>query len=241
METFIRIRKKFLDLIDENEVGAVPIQVRVRGLTPEQAIGNPTDKDYPLVKGRERLLEAEILGSRGQAFTDTPGNFSGTLKEAALLQLTDNLNRAVFIAALNALMRHLGLAERTIHCKDTAPPLCALELVKHIQKEFGTPRVAMIGFQPRMANALAQTFPLRVTDMDEDNIGQTKSGVLIQGPEQAQRNFEWCDLALITGSTVVNGTCEDLLPAIKPTIFFGVSIAGPAALLGLSRYCPLSS
>jgi len=241
METFVRIRNKFIELIEEKKLDEVLIQVRVRGLTPEQAIGNPTDRDYPLIKGRERLLEAEILGSRGHAFTDAPGDFSGTLKEAALLQLTDNRNRAVFIAALNALMRHLRIAERTIHCKDTTPPLCALELVKHIQKAYGTPRVAMIGFQPRMVNALAQTFPLRVTDLDEDNIGQTKFGVLVQGPDQAQGNFEWCDLALITGSTVVNGTIEELMPATKPAIFFGVSIARPAALLGLSRYCPYSS
>jgi hypothetical protein len=82
METFVRIRNKFLELIEEKKLDEVPIQVRVRGLTPEQAIGNPTDQDYPLIKGRERLLEAEILGSRGHAFTDAPGDFSGTLKEA---------------------------------------------------------------------------------------------------------------------------------------------------------------
>jgi hypothetical protein len=109
MDAFAKMKNKFLELIEEKQIGAVPIHVRVRDLTPEEAIGTPEDRDYPLVKGRERLLEAEILGSRGQAFTDTPGDFSGTLKEVALLQLTDNRSRAVFIAALNALMRHLGL------------------------------------------------------------------------------------------------------------------------------------
>ena len=240
MDALSQMRLKFLDLIEEKQVGAVQIRVRVRGLTPEEAIGNPEDQDYPLVKGRERLLEAEILGSLGQAFTDTPGNFSGTLKEAALLQLTDNRNRAVFIAALNALMRHLGLIEKTIHCKDASPPLCASELVRHIRTNFGSPRVAMIGFQPRMVQALAKTLALRVTDLDEDNIGQTKFGVLIQGPDQARRNFEWCDLALVTGTTAVNGTIEEMLIS-KPSIFFGATIAGPAALLGLNRYCPYSS
>ncbi|MBI5591738.1 MAG: hypothetical protein HY881_14790 [Deltaproteobacteria bacterium] len=240
MDAFSRMKTKFLDLIEENQLGAVSIRVRVRDLTPEDAIGNPEDRDYPLVKGRERLLDAEILGSRGQAFTDTPGNYSGTLKDVALQQLTDNRSRAVFIAALNALMRHLGLIEKTIHCKDDSPPLCALDLVKHVQENFGSPRVAMIGFQPRMAQALAKTFPLRVMDLDEDNIGQTKFGVLIQGPEQTQKNIAWCDLALVTGSTVVNGTVDELLTS-KPTLFFGVSIAGPAVLLGLNRYCPYGS
>jgi len=240
MEAFTRMKHKFLDLVEENQLGAVPIRVSVRGLTPEEAIGTPEDRDYPLVKGRERLLEAEILGSRGQAFTDTPGNFSGTLKEVALLQLTDNRSRAVFIAALNALMRHLGLIEKTIHCKDASPPLCALDLVKHVQKNFGNPRVAMIGFQPRMAQALDKTFALRVMDLDEDNIGQTKSGVLIEGPDRTRKNIAWCNLALVTGSTVVNGTVDKLLSS-KPTLFFGVTIAGPAVLLGLNRYCPYGS
>jgi hypothetical protein len=240
MDAFTRMKSKFLNLIEENLLGAVPIRVSVRDLTPEEAIGNPEDRDFPLVKGRERLLEAEILGSRGQAFTDTPGNFSGILKEVPLLKLTDNRSRAVFIAALNALMRHLGLIEKTIHCKDASPPLCALDLVKHIQENFGNPRIAMIGFQPRMAQALAKTFALRVMDMDQDNIGQTKSGVLIEGPEQTQKSIAWCDLALVTGSTVTNGTVDELLTG-KPTLFFGVTIAGPAVLLGLNRFCPCGS
>lgn len=240
MDTLGRMKMKFLEIIEEKEIGAVPIRVKVRSLSPEQAIGSPEDRDYPLVKGRERLLEAEVLGSRGQAFTDTPGHFFGTLKEVALLQLTENRSRAVFIATLNALMCHLGLAEKTIHCKDASPPLCALQLVEHIQGKFGSPRIAMIGFQPRMAEALAKHFALRVTDLDEDNIGKTKCGALIQGPEETLRNLAWCDLALVTGSTVANGTVDEL-PAGKPTLFFGVTVAGPAILLGLDRYCPYGS
>ena len=34
------------------------VSIRVRPMTPEQAIGNPDDTDYPIVKGRERILEA---------------------------------------------------------------------------------------------------------------------------------------------------------------------------------------
>ncbi|MDX9788078.1 MAG: DUF364 domain-containing protein [Desulfobacterales bacterium] len=240
MNALNKMKNKFLDLIEEKQIGALPIQVSVRDLTPKEAIGVPEDQDYPLVKGRERLLEAEILGCRGQAFTDTPGNFSGTVKEVALLQLTDNRSRAVFIAALNALMRHLNLIEKTIHCKDASPPLCASDLVKHVQKNFGSPRIAMLGFQPRMVEALAKTFALRVTDLDQDNIGQRKFGVLIQGPDQTQENISWCDLVVATGSTVVNGTMDTLLDG-KPTIFFGVTISGPAVLLGQNRYCPYGS
>ncbi len=240
MKSFDGMRKAFLAMIEENGVGEAPVRVTVRGLTPTEALGTPEDRDYPLIKGRERLLEAEILGSRGQAFTDTPGDFSGTLREAADLPLTDNHNQAIFIAALNGLMRHLGLIENTVHCKDTSPPQCAADLVEYVRKQFGNPRIAMVGFQPRMVQALAQSFELRVTDLDEDNIGQVKFGVTVQGPDRTRENIEWCDMALITGSTTVNDTMDELLSG-KPTVFFGITVAGPAALLNLARYCPYSS
>jgi len=39
-------------------------------LSPEEAIGNPEDRDYPLIVGKERLMQAEFRGALGQAFTD---------------------------------------------------------------------------------------------------------------------------------------------------------------------------
>ncbi len=49
-------------LSEENNLGAETIQVRVRTLSPQEAIGDPEDKDYPLTKGRERMMEAEFKG-----------------------------------------------------------------------------------------------------------------------------------------------------------------------------------
>jgi len=34
------------------------------------ALGDPEEKDYPLQKGKEKLMEAVIFDSRGQAYTD---------------------------------------------------------------------------------------------------------------------------------------------------------------------------
>jgi len=51
--------------------------------------------------------------------------------------------------------------------------------------------------------------------------------------------MRWCDLALVTGTTVVNGTIEPILEmAQEKAIFYGISIAGVARLLGLERFCP---
>ena len=231
------VRKEFLKLINDNGLGGEEVTVRAAALSPEQAIGNPEDKDYPIVKGMERMMQAEFRGSRGQAFTDRYGNFSGRLADIAAMELKNNFRRAIFIASLNAVMRQLGLTDQTVHCKDNQPRECSQELAKHIEKEYGKPRIAMAGFQPRMVEALAQKFELRVTDMDRDNIGREKFGVRIDDPQRTEENLDWCDIAVVTGTTIVNDTIGQFR-INKPVVFYGVTIAGAAKLAGLNRFCP---
>jgi hypothetical protein len=231
------IRQKFIRLIKEHGLEGEEVIVRAAALTPEQAIGNPEDKDYPLIKGRERLMQAEFRDSRGQAFTDSYGNFSGRLAEIANMELVNNFRRAVFISSLNAVMSHLGLISQTVHCKDTQPRECAAELVNYIKEKYGQPKIVMVGFQPRMVEALARQFELRVSDMDEANIGQEKFGVKIDDPSRTKENLKWCDIALVTGTTIVNDTIEQFL-IDKPVIFYGVTIAGATKLQGWNRFCP---
>ena len=45
------------------------------------------------------------------------------------------------------------------------------------------------------------------------------------------------DLLFVTSSTFINGTATKFVIPGKKTIFYGVSGAGPAYLLGLERYC----
>ena len=97
--------------------------------------------------------------------------------------------------------------------------------------------MALVGFQPRMAEALAQEFELRVTDMDPDNVGTVKFGINIEGPEQTACNIEWCNLALVTGSTLTNASLGELVME-KPAIFYGVTTAAAAHFLNLTRFCP---
>ncbi|KAF5414987.1 MAG: hypothetical protein C5S48_07290 [Candidatus Methanogaster sp.] len=48
--------------------------------------------------------------------------------------------------------------------------------------------------------------------------------------------------ALVTGTTVVNGTLESILEvAGAKAVFYGIGIAGVAELLGLERFCPRST
>ena len=181
-------------------------------------------------------MQAELKGSLGQAFTDMYGNFSSRLADIVEMDLTNNFRRAIFISSLNAVMRHLGLITKSIHCKDEEPRECSYELVKYIEKNYGHPKVAMVGFQPRMVEALSKRFELKVTDMDQANIGSEKSGVIIHSPDRTAQHLEWCDIAMVTGTTVVNNTIDQFrIP--KRVIFYGITISGVAKLLGLNNFC----
>jgi hypothetical protein len=229
------LKKEFAGIVKDNALeGEVVIKAAV--LSPEEAIGNPEDGDYPLIVGKERIMQAEFRGSLGQAFTDMYGNFSGRLSEIASMELTNNFRRAIYISSLNAVMRYLGLINKTTHCRDEEPRLCGYELAKHIEESFGHPGIAMVGLQPRMVEVLSKSFELRVTDMDQANIGTEKFGCTIHGPQMTEKNLEWCDVALVTGTTIVNNTIDQFVIS-KPVIYYGVTISGAAKLLGLNNFC----
>ena len=232
------LKTKFKTIVKKHNWEDEKINVIAQTLSPEEAIGNPEEKDYPLLKGRERIVEAQFREARGHAFTDMFGNYQGTINEVLKMDLKNNYRRAIFISTLNAVLRHLGMVEGTVHCKDRDPQKCSQILAEHIRSKFGNPKIALVGFQPRMAESLAKNFRLKITDMDEQNIGEKKFGVEIQDPRKAQENINWCDLLVVTGSTVVNDTMKEFLGS-KPVIFYGVTVAGAACLLDLNRFCPL--
>lgn len=230
--------KRFREIVETNNLLDEEIAITGRALSVEEAIGNPTRKDYPIVKGKEKLMQAEFKGCKGQAFTDMAGNFKGTLQEVLNNPLESNFDRAVLVASMNAICRYLGLIEKTIHCHDNQPEQCAEQLVEYIKNKFGNPRVALIGYQPAMLEKIAGAFSLRVVDLDPDNIGKIKSGVQVEGYERTDEVLEWCDVIVATGSTVVNSTITDYCKQ-KPTLFFGTSGAAACHLMGLQRFCSM--
>ena len=234
------LKTKFRTIVNEHNWSEEEITVTAQTLSPEEAIGNPEEDDYPILKGRERIVEAQFRGARGHAFTDMFGNWQGTIAEILGMEMKNNFRRAVFVSTLNAVLRHLGMVDGTVHCKDRAPQECSKILAEKIRSEFGNPKVLLVGFQPRMAEALAQEFALRISDLDEANIGTKKFGVIIQSPQEVRQNIEWCDLMVVTGSSAVNNTMKEFIEK-KPAIFYGVTVAGPAYLLGLNRFCPFGS
>jgi len=238
MDFYQSLKEKLERIIIDRSIADERINVlSARTLTAKEAIGEPERNDFPLMRGKEFMMEADFQGAKGQAFTDMPGNYEGSVRDVLSLDPTDNFQRAIFVATLNAVMRHENLIADTVHCRDKEPGLCAEKLVTYMKDSFGDPRIALIGYQPAMAASLSRTFALKIVDLDEDNIGKERAGVIVDGPATTPDVIDWCDVILSTGSTAVNGTMGKFLNG-KPVVFFGVTVAGIAALCGFERYCP---
>ena len=125
-------KEKFRQIIAEHRLGNEPVEVTVGTLTARQAIGDPARQDFPLLEGREVMIEAQFKGSFGQAFTDRPHEFRGSLNDILILKLDTNDARAIFDATLNAVLAHLGMVTGVRHCHDEEPEKCAAEIAQYI-------------------------------------------------------------------------------------------------------------
>jgi len=242
---YSQLKERFQSLAEEHSLLDQPVSVTARILSNEEAIGNPTRQDYPLLKGKEFLMEARFQDCCGQAFTDAPNELGASLGEILNLPLDNIPHRAIFIASLNAVMRFLKMDVMTIHCHDDEPEDCAAEMIQRLKKK-QISNVGLVGLQPAILEALVECFganSIRCVDRDENQRGQLKYGVPIKwGNEQETAElFQESDLVLATGSTIVNGSLPGLLKLAEDyqteIIFYGTSIAGAAELMNLNRFC----
>lgn len=240
-----RLQEEFIALAEDNDLLDEEIVIQTKILETAEAIGKPDRQDYPLLKGKEFLMEASFRGVRGQAYTDDPAAFYGPLKGVVHLTLQTTGERALFIACLNAVVRYLKPELKTVHCKDNEPEECAREIADFV-KAFKSDFIGLVGLQPAILECLATEFGpqnLACLDRDEAFRGHTKFGVPItwSDRESLEELFSRADLVLVTGSTIVNGSLLEILNLAErsavPIYFFGTSIAGAAHLLGLNRLC----
>ncbi len=236
----------FREIVESRNLPGVDVSVLAKPLSPEEAIGSPGRRDFPIIIGKERLVEARVLGSKGHAFTDSPREFNGTLEEVLNLELDSSQNRAIYMATLNAALNHLNMAEATVHCRDDEPDECALTIADFIREEYGRVRVGLIGLNPAIAERLVDAFGtdnVRITDLSGDNIGKQKYGVEIgDGNECTEELIDSSDMVVITGTTLVNGTFDRIWIRVrerdKHCLVYGVTAAGVAELIGFDRICP---
>lgn len=226
-------------LVAENGLESSEIRILSSGLTPEEAIGITARKDYPILDGKEIMLQAEFDGAIGQAFTSSPASYAGTLEEILNGDLEqDDQARALFIAAMNAVMRRLGRCEHTVHCKNDGPELCAVQYANYIAEKYGSPKIGVVGYQPALISELCSRFTVRALDLNPANVGKERFGITIEhGIDDMDSVKEWADVILCTGSTLANASITDYMNLDKDVIFFGTTAAGAGELLGLKRKC----
>lgn len=239
------LQKKILDLVEKNHLTDTEISITTHVLKPTEAIGNPDRTDFPLLKGKEALMQAEFMGVKGQAYTDAPSQYMGPLSDILNITFENTRQTALFVAALNAVMRYLYPEIKTIHCKNNEPEECAQEIAATIQR-YNSSTIGMIGLQPAILEAVGKTFGrenVACLDRDEENREQVKYGVRIEwGDHEAmEKLFRERDLILATGSTLANRSLPEILELSgrydTPVYFYGTTIAGTARLMGLNHVC----
>ena len=237
-----QIKEKFQAVLEKYNIDKNEVSIISCALSPEEAIGITERKDYPILTGKDVMLQASYQGSFGQAFTDAPASCSMTLNAILDMDILEDTHaRGLFFATVNAVMRHLGLIEGTVHCKGEEPPQCALRMLETLRNQWAGKKLALIGYQPSLFQALSGSFDLRVLDLNPENVGQERFGHLVEHGLNAYDDavLHWADLVLCTSSTFCNATVDRYVDIGKPVIFFGISGAGACHLLGLSRMCPL--
>lgn len=238
-ELYEKLSDGFKKIVAEGGIESDTIHIVSRALSPEEAIGITERKDYPILTGREIMLQAEYMGAKGQAFTDAPSVFHGTLAEVLALDLEEDAHaRGLFIASMNAVMKKLGMIENTVHCRGEEVETCAKEMKDVLHARYGNPKILLVGYQPALLDVLSKAFDLRVLDLDPENIGQVRYGVRVEdGVKDFTDATNWADLILCTGSTLSNGTIADYTGIGKEVVFFGTTVSGAANILGLKRLC----
>ena len=190
--------------------------------------------------GKEIKLTANFDGATGECFTSFPGQFSGTLGKIVDMDIENNpVERSIYIAALNAVMNRYEMADDCLSCGEEEKDKCAEHILGQYRKNNGKVNFLLVGYHPNMVKALATHFPLRVLDLDADNIGKTFFGVTIEDGKEAYTDAaRWAEVILCTGSALANGTIFDYIKLPKDVAFYGTSIAGIARIMGLKRICP---
>ncbi len=241
MKILIEVKNEFRKIVEKANFLNEEIKIKMRPLKPEEAIGYPKRDDYPLLKGKEVLVEADYKGAKGQAFTDEPFDYIGSVREILNLGMTNNRERALFISTLNSVLRYLELVEGTIHCKNHEPEECAIMVADYILKNYNVRKICLVGMQPGFADILIKNFGsenVEILDLNPDNFNKNFQGVIIKDSKKTlKETLKNSDLVLATGSSIVNDTIDDIIKYSKKVIFYGTTIAGVSKILNLERIC----
>jgi len=243
-----RARREFARLAGARGLLDTRITITARTLSTAEAIGEAVYDDLPILRGKEVMIEAEFQEAKGHAFTSAPSSWEGMVRDLLALPIDTNQRRALLSAAMNAVLRSLGLVERTVHCHGEDIARCGDQMAADLHGEYGDVRVGVVGYQPGLVAGVAKHFGpanVRVVDLLEENIGRRVGEIEIRdGMTHAEDLIRGSHLVLATGSTVANGTADGLLRLAgereTPLLLYGVTAAAVCHLCGVPRRCLLA-
>lgn len=238
MDIYENLKNEFKKVVDDNNLNRKKVKIKTKNLSAKDAIGVTKRKDFPILSGKEIMLEARVENGVGQAFTSTPCEFVGNLDEILELDLENPYNKSIFIASLNAVFNHLGLCFNTIHCKNDEPEICGEKFLQYLKTNYPKDKILIIGYQPSIIDHLKDDFSIRVLDLNKDIVGHIKYNVLI---EHGYKNYEdainWADIILCTGSTISNGSIIKYINLDNKVYFYGTTIVAASKIFNLERLC----
>ncbi len=211
------------------------------------------DKGYALIRGPEILLTCNVSGYYGQAFTVAPRKYQGKLLDIFKMDLSSIYNRGIFYAVLNALLRRMGIIEKSCHCSGNEPELCGKLLVNYIVKKYGLgTRILHIGYHPGHVRELYHVFRdnLLITDLGWDILWKSRNGRVIYDGMNNNVYIGNADIIIATGSSIINDTFWSILSSsiignVK-IIIYGITGYGAAKLIQniipieIEAFCPFS-
>ena len=86
-ELYQTLKESFKKLIAEYNLEQEPVKISCRALSAEEAIGETKRKDFPIITGKDIMIQTEYKNGRGQAFSDAPTLFEGTLNDICKLDI----------------------------------------------------------------------------------------------------------------------------------------------------------
>ena len=215
--------------------------VTVTGSKDPEFTLRPEGEPVSSVARPEFCVTAALKGVKGEAYTEEPSDFSGTLQQALSILPTDKGISAITIAALNAAMNYLKKAPGTFPEGEEARVRYADALCRYVLEHHGRENIILVGYDGYLVKRLMEEGLIFWTmDRDPDNITQDRFHHVIVNNAKKNResSFIWGKYFIVTGSALTNGTILDYLNSGKELLFYGITCAGAATLLGLPWFSP---
>ena len=207
---------------------------------PEKTL-RPENDPPSTVAHPEYAVTAELCGVKGEAYTEEPEDFTGTLQQALEIPPTEKGISAVTIAALNAAMSLLKKAPGMFPEGEEARVRYADALCRYVTEHFGKENIILVGYDGYLVKRfMDEGLDFWTMDRDPDHIAQDRFHHVVVNNAKRNResSFVWGKYFIVTGSTLCNGTILHYLNSGRELLFYGITCAGAATLLNLPWFSP---